>query len=64
MEYIEFTKDVKKYDIKNGEKLMVKRTIMGECVVCTGEKRLNWVTSDTILKKYGKLTGEPQLCFN
>ena len=64
MEYIEFAKDVKKYGIKKGEKIIVKRTIMNECVVCTGEGRINWITSETTLKKYGKLTGEPQLCFN
>lgn len=64
MEYIEFTKSVKKYGIKKGEKIIVKRTIMDECVVCTGEGRPNWITTDTILKKYGKLTGEPQLCFS
>lgn len=64
MEYIEFTKDIKKRGIKKGEKFIVKRTIMNDCVVCTGENRMNWITTESVLKRYGKLTGNPQLCFS
>lgn len=64
MEHIEFKKDVEKHGIKKGEKFIVKRTIMDKCVVCTGEERMNWITTETTLKEYGELTGKPQLCFN
>ena len=63
MEKIKFYKDVKKHNIKKGEEFIVKRDINNMCVVCTGENRLNWVTTQRTLKRYGNLTGDPQLCF-
>lgn len=61
MEHIEFTKDVKRRVIKKGENFVVKKTIMDKCVVCTDENRMNWITTESVLKRYGKLSGEPQL---
>ena len=64
MEHIKFFKDVKKREIKKGEEFVVKRDIYGTCVVCTGENRMNWITTASVLKRYGNLTGEPKLCFS
>ena len=64
MEKIRFTRDVKIRGIKKGEEFIVKRNIMGVCVVCTGEGRLNWIVSEPVLKRFGVLSGTPQFCFN
>lgn len=61
MEYVTFKKDIKKYNIKKGERLPVWRNIMWECVVCTGNERMNYIVSESALRRYGELTGIPQL---
>lgn len=63
MEYIEITKSSEKHHFKKGDKLMVKRSIMNECVVIIPDEHTpNTIMSYQELSKYGNITGTPQLC--
>ena len=65
MENVTMTKNSQKYGFKKGDKFMVKRSIMNECVVIIpNEKTPNVILSEKKLKWYGKLEGTPQLCFH
>lgn len=65
MEKVKMIKNSPKYGFKKGDEFMVKRNIMGECVIIIPEERTpNLIWSETKVRNYGILTGEPQLCFS
>lgn len=65
MERIKMVKNSPKYGLKKGDEFVVKRNIMGECVIImTDEHKSNLIWSESKVKNYGILTGSPQLCFS
>lgn len=65
MEYITITKDENKYGFKKGDRFMIKRNIMNECVVIIPDEHTpNVILSERQLRRYGTLEGTPQLCFH
>ncbi len=64
MEKVKMYKNSPKYGFKKGDEFMVKRTIMGECVIIrTHIDQMNLIWSEDKVKNYGILSGTPQLCF-
>ena len=65
MEKIKMTRDSKKYKFKKGDEFVVKRNINNECVIVFMKDRTpNAVISERQARRYGKLSGTPQLCFS
>ena len=65
MERVKMYKNSPKYGFKKGEEFIVKRNIMGECVIIIPDNYTpNLIWSEEKLKNYGVITGEPQLCFS
>ena len=64
MEKITMHKNSPKYGFRKGDEFMVKRDINGMCVIITDEDKPNLVWTEDKAQNYGRLTGEPQLCFN
>lgn len=65
MEKVKIMRNSTKYDFKVGDEFIVKRNIMNECVIIVNnENKPNIILSESELKYYGNLIGEPQLCFN
>ena len=65
MERVKMVKNSPKYGFKKGDEFVVKRNIMGECVIImTDENIPNLIWSENKVKSYGILTGKPQLCFS
>lgn len=65
MERVKMVKNSPKYGFKKGDEFVVKRNIMGECVIImTDENVPNLIWSESKVKNYGILTGKPQLCFS
>ena len=50
----------RKYDFRKGDEFVVKRTIMGECVVIR-EDKINIVLPEKSLRRYGTLCGRPYI---
>lgn len=62
MEKVKMIKNSKKYGFKKGAEFIVKRNIMEECVIINSEEGCpNLIFSENKLKKYGVVTGQPQL---
>ena len=62
MEKVKMVKNSPKYGFKKGEEFVVKRNIMGECVVIMEDENIpNLIWSERKLRSYGILTGTPQL---
>lgn len=65
MERVKMVRNSPKYGFKKCDEFMVKRNIMGECVVIMPDEHTpNLVWSESKLKNYGILTGTPQVCFS
>lgn len=65
MEKIKMVKNSPKYGFKKGDEFVVKRNIMGECVIIMKDEHTpNLIWSEKKAKSYGVLTGKPQLCFS
>lgn len=57
-------KNSPKYGFKKGDEFVVKRNIMGECIIIMTDKHTpNLIWSANKLKNYGILTGKPSLYF-
>ena len=65
MERVKMIKNSPKYGFKKGDEFVVKRNIMGECVIIMTDKNIpNLIWSENKVKSYGLLTGKPQLYFS
>lgn len=65
MEKVKMYKNSPKYGFKKDDEFVVKRNIMGECVIIMKEEHTpNLIWSENKLRAYGILTGTPQLCFS
>lgn len=65
MEIVKMVRNSPKHGFKKGDEFVVKRNIMGECVIImTDEHTPNLIWSESKVKNYGILTGKPQLCFS
>lgn len=60
MEQVTMQKNSKKYGFNKGDKFVVKRTVMGECVVIV-PNGCNIIMSERKLRSYGSLVGKPQV---
>lgn len=61
METVIMLKNSPKYGFKKGDRFAVKRTIMGECVVIRNPDAINLIWSESKLRSYGNISGEPVL---
>lgn len=65
MEKVKMMKNSPKYNFKKGDEFVVKRNIMGECVIIRTEpNEPNLIWKESKLRNYGILTGKAQLCFS
>ena len=64
MEKVKMLRNSPKYGFKRDDEFVVKRNIMGECVIITDANKPNIILSERRVKTYGVLTGTPQLCFS
>lgn len=63
MEKVTILRNSKKYGLKVGDEFTVKRNVMLLCVVIRPNST-NIVIEENMLRRYGRLTGDPELCFS
>ena len=62
MEIFVSSKNSAKYGFRKGDEFPILRTIMGECVLIVEDVRKpNIIVNESVLRRYGKLTGVPTL---
>lgn len=61
MEILTFARNSRKYRFKKGDEVKVLRTIMGECVLVTGDNSPNIILSEKKALYYGKISGVPAI---